>query len=1050
MGNLLDSFMFLTKTQQLLTAMNIFRNKTSLFLLVNLCIGLASNVFAATDAGKNNNTVKEFSAAINNELNNAEKLTVTGKVFNAKDNSPLENISVKVVGVKKGTTTKADGSFTITIEKGQSLEFSRVDMLSKVVKPTDAKELIVSLQESENNLSEVVVVAYNNSKRSSFTGSVATVKSATLESSPNASVQEALQGNVPGLQSSNGSGQPGSVPDIRVRGIGSINASSSPLYVIDGIPVVSGDISGLNSNTIAGLNGNDIQSMTILKDASATSLYGSRAANGVILITTKTGKAGKAKVNFTFQHGANQYNIRDEQKTLTTPQYIQYYREGWANTGANPTSYDSLLKANAIDTTINTDWFNAVLRKGSYSQYNLNVSGGNEKSTYFISGSLYRSEAPTKGVNYDKATYRMNMTSEVTNRWSIKGGLSGSFQRSSNFLGGSYFGNPIRAMYRLAPWLPIYKADGKTYELGYNNGYNPVAVIQTTDRNAKTYDVNANFSTKYKIADGLTFEGTYALDYSHAFSTLNYDPRVGSAYIAVGGSIENYSQDIINWITTNMLRYKKEFKSGHTVEVLAGYEAQNRQDADINIVVNGITPGTSTAAGGSSPVVTTGSGTGNRMLSQFLNGNYTFKDRYLLSGSIRKDASSRFAKNFRSANFWSVGAGWNIANEAFFKAKWISELKVRGSYGYTGNQGIGNFESQGLYTAGSDYNLASGVTIAQLANDNLTWEKNIPLDFGLDFSVLKGRLSGTFDWYSRTSSDLLYSQPIPSVNGVTSITINNGAMKNSGIEISVSSVNIAPSAAKGFKWVTDFNLTQNKNVITRIDSNFSNNGAYYRRVGYDYYTHYQRGYAGVNPANGEALWYTGAAKDSTTNVFTTGLPRLLSGSALPKFFGGMTNSFSYNNFKLSFQVYVFWGNHIYDQYGYLQKTDANLGFSDQSNGISRYEYNRRWTTPGQITDVPKAVFLGTQSSAGSYESTRFLYDGSYIRLRDVSLSYTLPKALLARPKLNSARIYLRGQNLYTFIRDKKFNIDPEVGIDGVMSQRPPIFRTFLFGIDITL
>ena len=377
-------------------------------------------------------------------------------------------------------------------------------------------------------------------------------------------------------------------------------------------------------------------------------------------------------------------------------------------------------------------------------------------------------------------------------------------------------------------------------------------------------------------------------------------------------------------------------------------------------------------------------------------------------------------------------------------------MKLRGSYGYTGNQGIGNFESQGLYSAGSDYNLSSGLTITQLANDNLTWEKNIPLDLGLDFAMVKGRVSGSVDWYTRTSSDLLYSQPVPSVNGVTSITINNGAMKNSGVEFNLSTVNFTPSNAKGFKWVTDLNFTKNKNVITKIDSLFSNNGAYYRRVGSDYYTHYQRGYAGVNQANGEALWYTGSAKDSTTNVFTTGLPRLQYGSALPKFYGGMTNSFSYKNFKLSFQVYVFWGNSIYDEYGYLQKTDANLGFSDQSNGLSRYEYNRRWTTPGQVTDVPKAVFLGTQSSAGSYESSRFLYDGSYIRLRDVSLSYSLPKALLAKPKLSSARIYVRGQNLFTYIKDKRFNTDPEVGIDGVMSQRPPVFRTFLFGIDITL
>lgn len=981
----------------------------------------------------------------------AEQITITGKVLNAKDNTPLENVTVRILGSKKGTATRTDGSFTITMERGQSLEFSSVNMISKVVKNPDGRsEVIVLLQESENNLSEVVVVAYSSQKRSTFTGAASTIKNTAIENSPNASVQESLQGNIAGVQSTNGSGQPGSVPNIRVRGIGSINASATPLYVIDGIPVVSGDISGLNSNTIAGLNANDISSLTILKDASATSLYGSRAANGVILITTKTGKPGKSKVNFTYQQGFNNYNIRDEQKTLTTPQYVQFYREGWRNAGNPASSFDSLLRSNSIDTTVNTDWFDEVLRRGKYSQYNLSVSGGNEKSTYFMSGSYYKSEAPTKGVDYDKATYRMNLTTQITDRWSMKGGFSGNFQQSTNFLGGSFFGNPVRAMYRLAPWLPVFKSDGETYDLSYNSGYNPVAVIETTKRNAKTYNIGANASTKYNILKGLTYEGNAALDFNHAFRSVFYDPRVGNANVAVGGSIENSTQDITNWIVTNILRYKREFKGEHSFEAFAGYEAQSRNDVDISIIVNGIAPGTSTPAGGSQPELTTGTGTGNRLKSMFFNTNYSWKDRYFFSGSVRQDASSRFAKNFQSAVFWSIGGGWNLHNENFFRVDWINELRIRGSYGYTGNQGIDNFESQGLYNAGSDYNFSSGLSISQLANDNLTWEKNIPLDLGMDFSLLKGRLSGSFDWYTRTTSNLLVSQSIPSVNGVTSITVNNGAMQNKGIEIALSSVNISPSGRGGFKWVTDLNFTRNRNKITEIDSLFSNNGAYYRRVGNDYYNHFQRGYAGVNPANGEALWYTDNDKDSTTNVFTTALPRLVSGSALPNFYGGMTNSFSYKSFQLSFQLYVFWGNMIYDEYGYLQKTDANLGFSDQSNGMSRYEFNRRWTTPGQVTDVPKPDFLGTQSSAGSYESTRFLYDGSYVRLRDISFSYTLPKNFLAKAKVSSTRLYVRGQNLYTWVKDKRYNTDPEVGIDGVMSQRPPVFRTILFGIDISL
>jgi hypothetical protein len=281
------------------------------------------------------------------------------------------------------------------------------------------------------------------------------------------------------------------------------------------------------------------------------------------------------------------------------------------------------------------------------------------------------------------------------------------------------------------------------------------------------------------------------------------------------------------------------------------------------------------------------------------------------------------------------------------------------------------------------------------------------------------------------------------------VTVNNGAMKNTGIEATVSMVLISPTKARGFKWTTDMNITSFRNEITQIDSNFSNNANYLRRVGTSYYTHFQRGYAGVNPLNGEALWYTSADKEQTTNNFNSAV-RIRYGSALPRFYGGMSHTFAYMNFRLSMHWFINWGNFIYDDYGYLQKTDANLGFSDQSNGMSRYDYARRWTTPGQITNVPKPVFLGSQSSAASYESTRFLYDGSYIRLRDMQLSYSIPKKWLAKYKLNTARAYVRGQNLYTWVKDKGYNTDPEAGIDGVLSQKPPVFNTILFGIDFTL
>ena len=983
----------------------------------------------------------------------AQNLQIKGRVLNSKDNSPLENVSIKLNGQKKGLTSQKDGSFAIQVAKGQSLEFSSVSMISKVIKIDNLNDnLIVLLDENEDKLSDVVVVAYNTVKKSSFTGSASTIKNTVIENKPNTSFQESLQGNVAGVQSSNGSGNPGAAPDIRIRGIGSINASSAPLYVIDGIPVVTGDVAGSGqSNTLAGINANDIQSLTVLKDASATSLYGSRAANGVVLITTKRGAIGKAKISLSIQQGFNNPNIKEEQRPLNTAEYVQYFKEAWVNAGGTSNNYDSLLLSKGVDKNVNTDWYGLTFRQGHYNQYNLNVSGGSEKTTYFVSGSFYKSQGSLQTEDFEKATYRINVNSQVSNRWTLKGGFSGNYQNSSDFSENTTAANPVRNFYRLAPWISPFLSDGVTWNMGFNTQYNPIAVYQTLKKFNKIYSLNANANSEYKILNGLTLESSFGVDFNHGYRSIYQDARVGATYIARGGQIEDYSNDISNWVATNILRFKRTILEKHSFETFIGYEAQSRSDRDLNVVVNNITPGTTTPAGGSVVRTGTGSGTANAMVSKFLNTNYAYDDRYYLTGSVRQDASSKFALNYQSAIFWSIGGGWNISNERFFKSNWINELRLRGSYGYTGNNsGFGNFQSQGLYSAGADYNAASGVTLSQLSNNNLTWEKNTPFNIGVDFSILNGRVSGTADWYTRTTSNLILDQPIPSLNGVTTMTVNSGAMKNSGIELSLSAVVISPKKAGDLKWVVDLNYTHNKNEITQIDSLFSNSADYYRRVGYDYYTMYHHEYAGVSPTNGEALWYANTKRDSTTNAYTPGLPKFSYGSATPKFYGSVTNALSYHNFGLKFQVYVYWGNTVYDDFGGLYHPDGSAGLIDLSNGITKGEYARRWVSAGQVTDVPKPVYLGTQSGLSSYESTRFMYDGSYIRLRDISLSYTLQKEAFAktRLKINSAKIYVSGQNLLTYTKDKNLYTDPEVGIDGKLTGRPPVFRSFIFGLDI--
>ena len=973
-----------------------------------------------------------------------KKIIIKGEVINTKDNLPLEGVSVKIKGMQQGVSTNTQGEFSIEIPINATLEVTRVGFTPRSIKVGKNRNLQISLEELYNGMTEVVVVAYGTQKKSTYTGAASNVNLEMVDRAPRSSIQESLQGNVAGVISTNGSGQPGSVPSIRIRGIGSINASSAPLYVVDGIPVVSGDITGYNTNTLAALNSSDIESFVVLKDASATALYGSRGANGVILITTKKGKAGKTRFNFTVQHGINRQGIKEKDKTLNTSEAIQYLREAWVNSGRAPGSFNQELVNRGVDSTQQTDWFKEIMHNGSFLNVDLNISGGTEKSTFYLSGAYYKSEAVQRGVGYDKANLRLNINNKPSSKLSIQGGVGLAYQRSTNSLGGSFFANPIRSMYRLQPWLKVRNDDG-SFNTTYNSGYNPVAVIENNFRLGETYYVNANLGATYKFSPAISFENHAAVDFNHGFTQSYSDPRFGNVNVSVGGIAENYTQDIMNWITTSILRYKKDFKL-HSIEAFAGYEINKRTDKDQSNTTYQLVPGLQTAANGSLPINASSTITANAVLSSFLNMNYDYDDKYYVTASFRRDGSSRFGRDNRFGNFWSVGAGWNIYKEKFFTVKGITELRLRGSYGATGNQtGIDNFGSLGLYSTGNDYNAVPGYVFNQFENNTLTWEKNYPLNIGVDFAIRKGRLRSTIEYYKRTTKSLLLDVLVPATNGIGSYLDNYGSMSNEGLEISISSTNIQPKKARGVKWITDIMFSANKNRITNINvpirTDFLN-----REIGLDFYQWYLVGYAGVDSATGKALWYKNSSEEETTTTFGSA-SRYNQGSALPKFIGSIKNSVSYKNFTLIFQFYVNWGNKIRDIHGIYTSADGSAGFSATGN-ISRYNFEHRWRNPGDITDVPAPVYLGVQTGLSNMMSSRFLYDGSYIRLRDLSLSYSIPKALVKKLKLTSSKIYFRSNNLFTWVKDKRLIFDPEVPVGGTLDQRPPVFKTFLLGIDI--
>ncbi len=973
----------------------------------------------------------------------AQDRTISGKVSDSRDGNPLPGVTV--AAGSRGTLTAATGQFTLKVPAGtKQLTFSFIGYTSQTVTLGESEEVNVRLEINQESLDEYVVVAYGTQNKRSLTGSAGIISAEKLSRAPRASIQESFQGNIAGVQATNGSGQPGSVPNIRIRGVGSINASSAPLYVVDGIPVVSGDITGYNTNTIAGLNSSDIESVTVLKDAAAASLYGSRAANGVILITTKKGKSGKTKFSASAQYGVNKITLRDSDLPLTTPEMLELLREGWANKGNDPSTFDAEVTRLKIDPNYTTDWVDALTRKGNFQQYDLSASGGNDKTTFYLSGGLYKAEAPLNGVDYDRITSKLAVTHKANDRLNFDMNIGLGYQKSNTVQDAGAFGNPIRSFYRLQPWLKIYKDDG-TYDLSYNSSHNPVAVVDNNKRIGKTYSALGNIGAQYNIWNGLSFQTKFGLDLNYANMDLFWDPRFGDGrnYNGYGTSAGRL---YLNWISTNLLKYRKTIAEDHELDVLAGYEAQKTTINSNSATGTSFLPNTETVANAGLPFAVSSSIQEATIASVFTNVGYNYKQKYFLNASFRRDGSSRFGSNYRYGNFWSLGASWDITGESFLKgSNLLSLLKLRTSYGVNGNQDIDYYASMGLYSSNSVYNGDPAFAFSQYENKNLTWEQNKPFNIGLDFGLWRNRLTGTVEYYTRTTSNLLLNVPISSTNGLTGYLENIGEMQNSGWELTLSSRNIESKSDDGFSWTTDFNFSTLKNRITKLNAPIR--GTFNREEGQDYYQYYLIGYAGVDPANGEALWYSDSSNTKTTNVYSRGV-RTNQGSALPKFYGGLTNTLSFKGISLSFQLFYNFGNKLYDGWGSFINSDGASAFS-ATGKINRYTYDKRWRKPGDITDVPKVTYGGTQTGSSSQNSSRFLYDGDYIRLRDVTLAYNLPRNLLNKIGVGNVKVYFRANNLYTWVKDDRLKYDPEVPVTGDLDQRPPVFKTMLAGIDLS-
>lgn len=975
-----------------------------------------------------------------------EKIIIKGTIVDELG-VPLVGINVGVKNSSIGTLTDLDGKFTLKANYDDVLEISYLGFKTTTRKVSkQATNFKITLIPEINTLNEVTVVAYGKQSKSSFTGAAVNVDVAKIKETPAASFQESLQGNVAGVQMSSTSGQPGYAQSIRIRGVGSINANSDPLYVVDGIPVVSGNISTIatSSNTIAGINPKDIETITVLKDASATSIYGSRGANGVVLITTKRGKSGKTKFDFSSQYGISDMILRDSNKLLTTPESLELLIESRVNNGSTQEAAEKYIYDN-VDESVNTNWQDVIGRTGEYRQYGVSASGGSDKTTFYSSLGIYNQQAVIIGVDYKKFNAKVNVNHQATDKLAMTFGVAASNQVLHTIDEAGSANNPVRAMVREVPWQPVYNADG-SYNTSILLTYNPVGIVEKNIRESKLYGILGNLGLTYDFNKNLSFETKGNVDFNLA-DEFQYDNAYFGEGRNDGGRGRASDNIVLNWNVTNLLKYNLDLNKSNNLKFLLGQEAQKiTSNSTYAYASNYGAPGLTTLENASVYKDASSSKTASSLSSLFFNVNYALNNKYYLNVTGRRDGSSRFGSDVRYANFGSIGAGWTIEKEKFMEnVTFVNKLKLRTSYGINGNQEIGNFASRGLYNTGDDYNGSPGYSYSQQSNPSLTWEKNKPFNVGLDFGLFN-RLSGTVEYYTRTTSNLLFQVPISATNGITSYLDNVGEMKNSGIEFALSaSIFDNPD---GFSWRSDFNITTNSNEIIKLQNDepiIEDN--YIREVGSDFYTFYMPGYAGVDSQNGNALWYTDGTKSATTSVYSQA-DSYKQGSALPKFYGGLTNTFSYKNVSLSFMLFMNSGNKVYDTWGRYVATDGSAQLNDRGN-LTRKIYENRWQQPGDITDVPKVVWGNTQSGLANQHSTRFLYDGTYVRLRDITLAYQLPSDLTNKLKVSNVRFYLKGTNVLTWVKDKGLEIDPEVGINGTANLRIPISKQFLMGVDFS-
>jgi TonB-linked SusC/RagA family outer membrane protein len=991
----------------------------------------------------------------------AQNRQISGKITDQKDGSPLIGATVTVKGTSISTFTDVNGSFTLSIPaNATTLVVSSVGFGNKEVAISD--NVIVQLSTSDASLSEVVVVGYGTKIKKDLTGSIARIKGDEVANTPVVNFNQALQGRASGVFVESQSGKVGEGIKVRIRGAGSISASNEPLYVVDGVPINSTSIAG---NALADINFNDVESFDILKDASAAAIYGSRAANGVVLITTKRGKSGKSNVNVNVQYGSNKPT--GYRGFLNASQYIDLLREAAINSdnieGIDPldpaqyagswlqfaegrlTRYSGHSDWRTVET--NTDWEKEAFQDDARTRLvDVNFSGGNEKTKFFLSGGLSDQDGILVGNNFQRISSRLNLEHDATER--LKVGVNFGLSRTiaKRVADDNEFYTPMQIV-ALSPITPVRNLEGDLYDRPVTTYYNPLIELEDSRLIATTYRNLGSAFLSYKILNGLLFRSEFGLD----VQTQNEDRFNGSRTI-VGEGTNGYGQvdwfRMLNYNTNNYLNYRKLVSDKHDFDATLGMSYQ-KYKADISQVFGEDFPSSELSRLASAGRITGGTSTfdASSILSYFARVNYKLNDRYLLSLSGRIDGSSRFGKENRYGFFPAVSAGWVLSEEAFLSnSEVVSFLKLRGSWGLTGNaDGFGNFSHLSLY-GGAKYNNSAALVSQQLANDELKWEKSEQTDIGLDFGFFNNRLSGEVDYYVRNTKDLIYFVPVQGTTGFTSQTVNVGSMQNKGFEFVLNSTNIS---RKNLTWNTSLNMSFNKNKVTKLDGDQSiipgNDGRYLNSliVGEAIGVFYGPKFAGADPQNGDALYYLEDGKTTTNDINDAG--NFIVGNPNPDIIAGLNNTVSFQGFELSVLLQGVYGNEVMNGAGGFMSASFDWFDNQTSDQLNR------WQQPGDITKVPQ-LRLGYGNGIGA--SSRYVEDASYWRVKNVTLAYNIPAAVTSKLKLRSARFYITGVNLFTFTNYTGW--DPEVNTDYRAGNRnqgsdfyaAPQIKSLTFGLNV--